>query len=343
MLTKENILNKISQEEIANTYLTLSGGEFAINNNSIKNPFKHDNSPGSFYLYYNNTDTLMMKDFANPVYNGDCFHMVGWYLKNTGRDNSFGSVLKEINNRFNLGLLVNSFNTSNLNVLNSHVPHNIDSKYLAENYYRMYGSEKKQIKFGFEVFSELTNDHLNYLDQYRITRKEAAFFKMAAVKSFYFGQVTRYRIWRSTKTDPIFRYEIPEYRELQDGSIEKTNNTYYQIYKPLTKLKKCKFKTNAKGSPLMGLEQAIINSEKVASYKPVLFITSSMKDVIILNKFKIAAVAPIGEGTNIPNFLLDYLETIFQTIVINYDNDEAGILATKSLKEKRPNYNRMCF
>src|SRR5690606_21303742 len=61
-----------------------------------------------------------------------------------------------------------------------------------------------------------------------------------------------------------------------------------------------------------------------------LFITSSLKDVMVLNVLGEWAIAPHGEGILIPDKIIDYLFATWEEIIIFYDNDEAGVNYAKA-------------
>ena len=59
-----------------------------------------------------------------------------------------------------------------------------------------------------------------------------------------------------------------------------------------------------------------------------LYITSSLKDIIVLRKLGLNAIAPSAETTIIPEDIITMLKTRFKKLVIFYDNDNPGIIAS---------------
>lgn len=115
-----------------------------------------------------------------------------------------------------------------------------------------------------------------------------------------------------TKDNPIYCYNVA-------GSMK--------IYRPLNPTKKGKWASNCDSFDIQGLEQLPTKGE-------LLIITSSMKDVMVLNVMGYNAIALGGEGNNIPDKILDYLWACFDNIVVFYDNDKAGLEYGITLSEE---------
>jgi len=94
-LTKESLLNHISQEEIFEHYLGLpvdTGTHYC-------NPTREDGSPGCWY-WYNSNDKLYFIDNAGKHAGGDCFTMAAKVLGSP----DFYTTLRKINQDFKIGL-----------------------------------------------------------------------------------------------------------------------------------------------------------------------------------------------------------------------------------------------
>lgn len=115
-----------------------------------------------------------------------------------------------------------------------------------------------------------------------------------------------------TKNNPIYCYHIA-------GSMK--------IYRPLNPTKKGKWASNCDSFDIQGLEQLPSKGE-------LLIITSSMKDVLVLNLMGYNAIALGGEGNKIPESILDFLWACFDNIVVFYDNDKAGLEYGITLSEE---------
>ena len=74
------ILNKYDQVDIFAHYLDIPTFDIEMcisnKNKKINNPLRPDLHP-SVGFQYNNHNKLIMKDFANSFYTGDCFYIVG--------------------------------------------------------------------------------------------------------------------------------------------------------------------------------------------------------------------------------------------------------------------------
>lgn len=115
-----------------------------------------------------------------------------------------------------------------------------------------------------------------------------------------------------TKDNPIYCYQI-------DDS--------YKIYRPLNPTKTGKWMQNCTSFHIQGMSQLPDKGE-------LLIITSSMKDVLVLNLMGYNAIAPHGEGVPIPDSIMNYLWACFDNIILFYDNDEAGIEYSKKYSEE---------
>jgi DNA primase len=108
----------------------------------------------------------------------------------------------------------------------------------------------------------------------------------------------------------------------KDGSL-------YKIYMPKNTDKKFIKVENY----TQGMDQLIINPTKVDN----LIITSSLKDLMAFVKLGIPgiqAVAPDSENSMINSEIVYKLKSIFNRIIVLFDNDGPGIEAAKKYKEK---------
>lgn len=120
--------------------------------------------------------------------------------------------------------------------------------------------------------------------------------------------------WRSTEKNPIFVYQF-----LSGG---------FKAYKPLTKDKENKWKSNCTIRDIQGYHQ-------LPAYGKVLTITSSLKDVMVLHEMGFPAIAFSSEGISTKGKngdfvkeIIAHLRTRFEEIVLFLDNDEPGIKYT---------------
>lgn len=119
-------------------------------------------------------------------------------------------------------------------------------------------------------------------------------------------------IWaQHSDNNPIYVYEV---------------NGLYKCYKPLCEDKKSKWISTLTSDDIQGMNQLSERGE-------LLIITSSMKDVLVLNVLGYEAIALGGEGNFLNPKIADYLWACFDNIVIFYDNDRAGIEGATKLAE----------
>lgn len=99
----------------------------------------------------------------------------------------------------------------------------------------------------------------------------------------------------------------------------------WKIYQPYDK--DFKWLTNCPETVFQGYDQ-------LPWLGNILFITKSLKDVIVLYKLGLPAIAPHGESVNITKEFMDLLRKRFKHIVLLYDNDKPGIEATNKIVEQ---------
>lgn len=146
---------------------------------------------------------------------------------------------------------------------------------------------------------------LDYWKQYGIDRKTLDYFQVAQVKNIF---VNSELVGTYQKGNPIFAYFI--YDRLK-------------IYKPLEN-KFSRFYTDCNKNYIQGWKQ-------MDSSKDVLFITKALKDVMVLHNLGYTAIAPNGEGYDLPAKAIKYIKTNFKRIIVLYDRDTAGITNARKL------------
>jgi hypothetical protein len=106
----------------------------------------------------------------------------------------------------------------------------------------------------------------------------------------------------------------------------KADGTLYKIYQPKTLDKK--FIKVA--DYIQGMHQC--------TGQNYLIITSSLKDIMSIKslKLEIDVIAPDSENTMIKSDVMEELQNKYKKIVVLFDNDEAGIKAMHTYKEKYP-------
>jgi hypothetical protein len=111
--------------------------------------------------------------------------------------------------------------------------------------------------------------------------------------------------------DPCYAYHFGPYQ--------------YKLYFP----KRTKYRFLSSSNKIQGWDQ-------LPSSGNWLVITKSMKDVMLLDRFNVPAIALASES-EIPSIdLINVLKERFKNIVVVYDNDKQGILSMQKAKEHLP-------
>lgn len=159
------------------------------------------------------------------------------------------------------------------------------------------------------VLQEFTPSDLNYWKQYHIDIKLLDLYNIKSVKEVWVnGQL----YWKYKESNPIFRYRFGD---------------RVKCYRPLEKDKKKKWLSNTKSIDIQGFNE-------LPDKGKLLFITSSMKDVVTLKVMNYDAIAPQAESNYLDIKMIQYLYTRFKRIIIFYDSDTDGLdLAKKRAEE----------
>lgn len=176
--------------------------------------------------------------------------------------------------------------------------------------------EKDQIKLVEFVLGDPKS--LKYFHQYHITNPTLESYRVFPARTVYINQKPMYR---STKDNPTFVYLF------SSGRVK--------TYKPLTPDSKAKWGGNSGREDVFGLDRLPRSGQ-------LLFITSSLKDIMVLKEMGYNAIAFNGEGYGLGNgdtarFVektIAKLEKRFEHIVFYLDNDEPGINFASTLARK---------
>lgn len=103
------------------------------------------------------------------------------------------------------------------------------------------------------------------------------------------------------------------------------NREIWKIYQPLED-RAIKWFSNTTKAIMQGENQ-------LDQFGDILFITSSLKDTIVLKKLGYSAIAPASESTSIEESIINGYKVRFKRLVIFYDNDEPGIRASNKHKK----------
>lgn len=120
--------------------------------------------------------------------------------------------------------------------------------------------------------------------------------------------INEMNIFRSSSSNPIYAFVI------EDGC---------KIYMPYSTTNKWLFS---------GKVDFIFGLDALPEYGRHLFITKSLKDIIVLNNIGFEAIAPQSESMFICEELYNSLLGRFENIYLLYDNDEPGVKAADRIK-----------
>jgi len=175
--------------------------------------------------------------------------------------------------------------------------------------------EDKYDKQIIPVFKSFTSTDYDYWNRYHIPLTLLLEKNVSACKYIYLKKdIETTLLWAEyNNSNPIYSYKVSD---------------KYKIYRPLAD-KKSKWLSNTTNFDIQGLENLPAKGE-------LLIITSSMKDVLVLNVFGFNAIAPCSEGALIPESIMDFLWSCFDNIVVLYDSDKAGQEGAEKLIKAYP-------
>lgn len=150
----------------------------------------------------------------------------------------------------------------------------------------------------------LTAEGLSYWQRYGISQDTLKKYNVKQIHKFWVNGV---EYWRASKDKPMFAYII----------FDKM-----KIYRPF--FKRMKFYSSCTSADIQGWEQLDYSNDTV-------YITKSMKDVMLLHELGYSAVAPNGEGHALNKKAVEILRKRFKNIVLLYDRDLPGLLATRKI------------
>ena len=270
MITVEDILAKVSQEELWEYYLDMpvSTGKLFLS------PLREEDDP-SANLFYTRTGDLVLKDFGKKTVNIWQFIM---YIYNL----SFGEALLKISVDLALDGVAK--------------PAGVPVRKVP----------KKRDRVNIDIRLQRWNkDTLEYWNKYFITVETLKKYKVVAID----------RLWISDEfiplKQPAYSYEF--------------GRGYRKIYCPYSD--RLRFISNVPGYMYSGYEQ-------LPWLGDLLIITKSHKDVMVWSELGIDAISPQGEGHKIDSEFMFMLKKRFKKIVLNYDNDRAGIEHSNELAER---------
>ena len=157
-----------------------------------------------------------------------------------------------------------------------------------------------------KIFSKTDDD---YWGQYSLERSDLRHFNVYPISEYWLNGIVQ--PWAYKVANPGYCYEI--YNK-------------YKLYFPLAD-KRNKWISNCGSFDIQGYEQ-------LDKYGDLLIITKALKDVMVLYKLGVSAIAPQGENHSIPEKIMSILKDRYTNIVVFYDNDKAGQTGANKIANK---------
>lgn len=298
-LTRDNIINKIGQEELYRFYwpsLFQIGG-------SVQKPYERDDHP-SFSWFETNEGDIMWKDFSGNK-SGGFFELFLLCFPQYSEK----SMLVKINSDFNLNLQPKptSFSTAK-NVVS-----------LPDTEIKLPVSDRKKHIVEIRVIIEPFRDNdFDYWDIHGISESTLNMYNVHRAKQVWILNTKYSSQWRVFHT----------YREKDPMYVYIENETELQIYRPYAKIKSDKFRSSLQRTTVQGWNQLPETAER-------LFISSSRKDVMNLyDCTKEYAIAPSGEHSYYSIIQkAEEIKSRFKEIIIWFNNDDPGVEASINLQK----------
>ncbi|MFW5890995.1 MAG: hypothetical protein ACOCUI_02150 [bacterium] len=148
-----------------------------------------------------------------------------------------------------------------------------------------------------------------YWKQYKIDRKTLNKFNVHPIESFWVNDIKSNLT--NSKNCPMYAYKV---------------FNAFKIYRPMSKIKADKWRSNCTKYDIQGWEQLPEKGD-------VVVITKSLKDVMVLSRFKILSVAPHSEVSVVPSEVIYELKKKFKKVIVLYDNDITGKQSSELLSD----------
>ena len=177
--------------------------------------------------------------------------------------------------------------------------------------------ESESAKIQVQI-KDYTTEELNWWNQFGITLKLLKKYKVYSIKHVFLSGELKFT---SSEKCPIYGYYFGK---------DKNGEEKWKIYFPLKK--DYRFLNNLSKKVLQGYHQLPKTGD-------LLVITKSMKDVVALYGFGIAAVSPNSETLFLEDKKLEEFKKRFKHILVLYDNDRPGLHNMWLIRKQHPELN----
>jgi hypothetical protein len=206
------------------------------------------------------------------------------------------NALNILNRRYNLGFM--PVKSKNITSRYSHKPVITNTKVLP----------KEEIWIGIKVRDWLPHDKEYWYNQYEITGNTLSYFNVYPISKFW---LNKHSI-NTNKYAYAYRFD--------------TN--VYKIYQPYLTVANGKWWSNIKNNEIYQ------GHDQLPEEGSILFITSSLKDVMVLYEAGYSAIAPHTEHQILSEGLFSHYSQKWDLMNVFYDNDEAGMLHADKMVKK---------
>lgn len=292
-ITKEYILEILTQEQIIEKYTGIAVTNKTLTNNSVLSPFRADNNPTCNY-WYNVNNKLRFRDWSGD-FHGDCFDACARRLNlNANNKRDFIIILHTIAKDFKINRYQDNRAISAYNLFMNKVKNTRKTK--------------KQLQFKIIPRKWNYHDGSYWYDKYRLTSKDLYYVYPAQEIYTVINDIAHTTYTYSTK-DPAYCY----YGGTKDGV------DIWKVYFPLRR---------DKGVTRFISNSSFLQGKQLITCGRVCVITKSYKDVLCFTKYGIPSVAPSAESVILTKDEYFWLKNKFDFLVTCMDWDRAGIINT---------------
>lgn len=260
----------------------------------FESPLRADNTP-SFNIFRGSDNRLRFKDLSRGGIHGNCFTFVMCKFNLT-----YGQALDKIYSDFKLN--------------EPNGEYEIVSRYPCDdsgdciNISNSDGNLQEQ-KVSIAIKKQpFTYHDFVYWKGYGIDIQTLIKYNVSSAKYVY---VNRQLVVEYSAANPVYAYEF---------------DTRIKVYKPKEQNKKYKWFANIVAGDYQGYKQ-------LPETGPLVIITKSLKDVMVLDTLGYCAVAPHSESYSLDKSFIDDLCSRFDNVVVLYDNDAPGIDSARRVYE----------
>lgn len=176
-------------------------------------------------------------------------------------------------------------------------------------------SPLKRLKIALKpVFRDYNITDYNYWSKYGIKLTTLVKFNVYPCKQVNFTKDSSNYVWYESLNKPIYAYKF-----IKDGEIE------YKIYRPYSEKNEIRFYSPNR-SVIQGWDQLPKTGD-------LLILSKALKDVMTLYELGYNAIALQSESSSIKESVVEELQNRFKSIILLYDNDEAGVMNSAKLSE----------